>query len=354
MKFSKSLLALCAIAALAPLATAQKGATPVDLGTLGGSSSYATAINSGDITVGAGNVFSDAVQHGFYTNSLGYIQDIGSLIGVYGNSAATGVSTQGVVVGTSDQIIDTSGDIATHAFYYQSSRTGLQDVGTNGGTLSYASAIQNAIVVGYATVADDVAYCAFYWTKTKGMTNLSTLAADSCNDGYNSYAYGMNSKGVAVGSSDSTDGTTHAAAWNLKTKVIYDLGTLGGSLAQLNAVNSSNMMVGFSSLPGDSQIDATANTGLTLVDIGNLGGSYAASTAVNDSGTVVGFSNITGDTDVHAFVWTQGGGMVDLNTLLPAGSAFTELSAANGIAADGTIVGVGISAIDGQPHAFAW
>jgi probable HAF family extracellular repeat protein len=156
-----------------------------------------------------------------------------------------------------------------------------------------------------------------------------------------------------VGSSDATDGTTHAVIFNLKTKAIIDMGTLGGSVAQANAVNDNNMIVGYSSMPGDSQVNATANTGKTLVSIGNLGGSYAASVAVNDSGTVVGFSNLTGDTDVHAFVWTQANGMVHLNTILPSGSPFLELTSANGIAADGTIVGVGIAS-DGQPHAFAW
>jgi hypothetical protein len=45
---------------------------------------------------------------------------------------------------------------------------------------------------------------------------------------------------------------------------------------------------------------------------------------------------------------------VDLNTLPGlAGSAFVELNSANAIAADGTIVGVGL-AQDGQYHAFAW
>jgi probable HAF family extracellular repeat protein len=357
MKFSTLLLAFSATWALAPLAVAQKAAAPVDLGTLGGSYSTANAVGTTtDVVVGGANVFTDAYQHAVYTNSLEYLEDLGSLIGVYGNSVAGGISSKGAITGTSDQIIDSEGDIASHAFYFVSSRTGMVDLGTNGGTLAEGNATQNANVVGASTVAGDVAYTAFVWTSAKGMINLNTLAGDGGLDGYNSYAFGVNTKGLAVGSSDSPDGTTHAVAWILKTGAIKDLLTLGGSYAQALAVNDSNMAVGFSTLVGDAQTDAFEGSpgGGGLHDIGNLGGSYAQANGVNDSGVVVGSSNITGDTDVHAFVWTQAGGIVDLNTLPGlAGSAFVELNSANAIAADGTIVGVGL-AQDGQYHAFAW
>jgi probable HAF family extracellular repeat protein len=359
MKSSMSVLAFTALCALAPLAFAQKAAAPVDLGTLGGSASIANAIDSTtDQAVGGANVFTDAYQHAVYTNSLGYLEDLESLIGVYGNSVANGVSANGIITGTSDQIIDQDGDIASHAFYFTSSRKGMVDLGTNGGTLGEGNAVQNGSVVGAATVAGDVAYNAFVWTKAKGMVNLNTLADDYGLDGYNSYAFGINTKGVAVGNSDSPDGNTHAVSWSLKTGVIKDLGYLGapysGAYAQANAVNDSELAVGFSTLAsGQTDAFVVSPGGGGLQDIGNLGGSYAQANGVNDSGTVVGSSNITGDTDVHAFVWTSGGGMLDLNSLLPSGSAFIELNSANAIAADGTIVGVGL-AQDGQYHAFAW
>lgn len=357
MNTNRSLLALSTLWALTPLAFAQKAPAPVDLGTLGGSASASNAavtIASSDYVVGGANVFTDAYQHATYTNSLGYIEDMGSLIGVYGNSVASGIAPNGVIAGTSDQYIDADGDIGSRAFFFISSRTGMQDLGTNGGTLAEGNAVQNGQVVGASTVAGDVAYTAFYWTKTNGLVDLNTLPGDFGLQGYNSYAFGLNAKGVAVGNSDSADGTTHAVAWAVKVATIHDLGTLGGSFAQANAINNSNFVVGFGTLLGDSQTDAFVGTpGGGLMDIGTLGGSYAQANSVNDSGVVVGSSNITGDTDVHAFTWTQTGGMVDLNTLLPGGSAFIELNSANGIAADGTIVGVGL-AQDGQYHAFSW
>jgi probable HAF family extracellular repeat protein len=356
MKSNRLVLTFSALLALAPLAMAQKAAAPVDLGTLGGSSSVANGVSGTDEVVGGGNVFTDAYQHAVYTNSLGYLEDLESFIGVYGNSVASGIGATGGITGTSDQIIDAEGDIASHAFFYTSSVAGLVDLGTNGGTLAQGNATQNGIVVGASTVSGDVAYVAFYWAKSKGMVNLNTLAADSGLEGYNSYAYGINTKGVAVGNSDSPDGTTHAVLWSLRgSTTIKDLKTLGGSFAQGNAVNDSNVVVGFSTLTGDAQTDAFVFTPGTkgLTDIGNLGGAYAQANGINDSGVVVGSSNITGDSDVHAFIWTQSGGIVDLNTLLPSGSAFIELTSANAIGADGTIVGIGL-AQDGQYHAFSW
>jgi probable HAF family extracellular repeat protein len=350
-----SVLAFSALWALAPLALAQKAAAPVDLGTLGGGASIAQGVDgTSDQVVGQGNVFSDAYQHAFYTNAAGYLEDMGSFVGVYGNSVANGMNANGGIAGTSDQIVDSYGDIASHAFYFTSSRTGLVDLGTNGGTLAEGNATVTGIVVGASTVAGDAAYNAFYWTKAKGMVNLNTLTGGFGLDGYNSYAFGINAKDVIAGNSDSFDGTTHAVIWSLKTGAIKDLYTLGGSYAQANAINDTGLIVGFGTLLGDTQTDAFVGSTAGLVSIGSLGGSYAQANGVNDSGVVVGSSNITGDTDVHAFIWSQqSGGMVDLNSLLPSGTPFIELNSANAIAPDGTIIGVGL-ALDGQYHAFAW
>jgi len=352
MRFTASVLALSVLSTLAPFAVAQKRPAPVDLGTLGGSYSTANGTNTYDTVVGGANVFGDVYTHAVYTNSAGFLVDVGSLLGVYGNSVANSIGNKGAITGTSDQVIDSDGDVASHAFYLTGPRAAMVDLGTNGGTLASGNATQNGQVAGAATVAGDVAYTAFYWTKAGGMLNLNTLAGDFGAEGYNSYAYGIDSVGVVVGSSDSPDGTTHAVAWAAKTHAIFDLKTLGGSYAQANAVNDNYMIVGFSTLEGDAQTDAfISQKGAGLQDIGTLGGSYAQANAVNNNGVVVGSSNITGDTDVHAFVWTQGGGMVDLNSLLPDGSPW-DLSSANGVAPDGSIVGVGI--INGEFHGFLW
>src|SRR5438552_14483021 len=52
----------------------------------------------------------------------------------------------------------------------------------------------------------------------------------------------------------------------------------------------------------------------TAIDLGTLGGTSSFAHAVNASGQVVGES-FTGAGQIHAFSWTQAGGMVDLGTL---------------------------------------
>jgi probable HAF family extracellular repeat protein len=185
-----------------------------------------------------------------------------------------------------------------------------------------------------------------YVIKTNQMTDLGTLPG-----GLNSYALGMNLKGVIAGASDSSDGTTHAVTWSGTT--ITDLGNLGGSFAQANAINDSGVAVGYL-FTVDTFGNDVSHAFVGNADIGTLGGSSAQANAVDDFGLVVGSSNTTGDADVHAFAWTAKLGMVDLNSLLPAGSPW-DLQSANGIGVNGktaTIVGVGL--LNGVPHAFSW
>jgi len=68
----------------------------------------------------------------------------------------------------------------------------------------------------------------------------------------------------------------------------------------------------------------------SLTDIGTLGRSFAAATATDLFGDIVGFSNTTGDADVHAFIYTQEGGLQDLNNLIPTNSGW-DLNVAQSI-----------------------
>lgn len=95
-----------------------------------------------------------------------------------------------------------------------------------------------------------------------------------------------------------------------------------------------------------------------LVDLGVLGSPdpegmfYGHARDLNDSGLVVGFSDGPGIPGAwHAFLWTDEGGMVDLNTLLPPGSGWQSLEQAYGVNRLGQIVGIGLRD-DGERHAF--
>ncbi len=86
------------------------------------------------------------------------------------------------------------------------------------------------------------------------------------------------------------------------------------------------------------------------IDLGNLGGTGHGdgimALNLNNYGQVIGSSDLQGDASFHAFLWTHGTGMQDLETL-PGDMS----SAALGINDDGQIVGVSLDA-SFNPRAF--
>src|SRR5438270_2139728 len=75
-------------------------------------------------------------------------------------------------------------------------------------------------------------------------------------------------------------------------------------------------------------------------DLGHLGGGTSRANAISNNGTVVGSSTTINDAS-HAFRWTQVGGMIDLNTLLPSNSGWVLLEASD-VNDRGQITGSGL------------
>jgi probable HAF family extracellular repeat protein len=120
-----------------------------DLGTLGGLTSWATAINGNGNVVGFADTL-DGQSHGFVWN--GSMQDVGTLGGA--SSAATGINSSGRIVGYSD-----TGGGNRHAFIRV---TILRDLGTLGGSTSAATGVNDrGTVVGESTVPGDTEMHAF-------------------------------------------------------------------------------------------------------------------------------------------------------------------------------------------------
>jgi probable HAF family extracellular repeat protein len=111
----------------------------VDLGTFGGTTSVANAINAAGRVVGSAMLAGDMVTHAFLSDGAGLV-DLGELGG--GRSAAWAVNDTGVVVGDS-----TTSNGETHAIRYADGQ--MVDIGASSGIVNSATGINNAgLIVG--------------------------------------------------------------------------------------------------------------------------------------------------------------------------------------------------------------
>ena len=104
--------------------------------------------------------------------------------------------------------------------------------------------------------------------------------------------------------------------------------------------NNAGQVVGEADLPGSQTHDAFLWEKGVMKDLGNLGHSSFAF-AINSNGQVVGHS-LANDGTFHAFLWENGGSMIDLNALVPPGSSLQQLTDALNINDRGEIYGVGV------------
>jgi probable HAF family extracellular repeat protein len=302
-------------------------ATIIDLGTLGGSQSYAEGLNASGQVVGYSLLPGDAVRHAFvYSN--GVMTDLGTLGGT--NSSAWGINASGQIVGYSD----TAGNGTQHGFSYAGGV--LTDLGTLGG---YSSAFG---INDYGQIAGDSGAGAFLFSGGI-MTGAGNLAL----------ADAINARGEVVGTSPINNGYYPSSYMG---GVTTDLGSLGGDTGLALGLNNSGQIVGYSNTVGDQQQHAFLYSAVGIIDLGTLGGSASQAYGINDSGQIVGNSWLSPNTCCDAFLYSNGS-MIDLNSLLPAGSDFSApgsyegaLAFATAINNSGQIVGTGF--VNGQPHAF--
>ena len=330
----------------------------LDLGTLGGSLSRATAV-SGNIVVGDSQPStSNPYQHAFAYDlgaaapqmlDLGYLGVPGGGCSFcFASSHAAAVSGS-IVVGNS-----TTTEAGSHAFVYDlgsgsSQMIDLGNLSANPAASSEAVAVSGNAVVG-DTYTDLGFFHAFAFVVGGGgsMTDLGVLGDR------HSYALAV-SGDIAVGELDGVPevvGTgTHAFVSGLSGSSMADLGTLGGSSSTAGAV-SGTIVVGASTATADpSSWHAFAYdlgaASPSMIDLGTLGGSSSTATAV--SGSIVVGTSATTDGASHAFAYDLGAAspsMIDLGTLGGSSSTATAVS--------GSIV-VGTSATtDGASHAFAY
>ena len=224
--------------------------------------------------------------------------DLGTLGGL--SSWALDINDRGQVVGYSNP----AGGSNDRAFLWEAS-TGMQDLGTLGGPDSLALGINaRGQVVGYSNMGPPNSSHAFLWEAGSGMQDLGTMPSYS----FQSFAFGINARGQVVGASAATnEGPAHAFLWEAGTGM-QDLGALGGSDSAANRINARGQVVGYNIVAGGFHAFLW-EPGTGMQDLG--GGSTA--TGINNRGQVVGYNTVAGT--AHAFLWEPSTGMQDLGTL---------------------------------------
>jgi len=279
-----------------------------DLGTLGGSQSFAFGISSSGEVVGCSDVAGDLQRHAFKWTQGGGMQDLGTLTG-YDSGCALGINNSGQVAG---YMYNSSNSQITHAAVWSADGS-IQDLGTLGGSSSGANAINsNGAVTGNSQTGGGNSVYAFLWTPTHGMRKIGTQSSD----------------GIGIGQSNVVGyENSHAAMWTGST--VQDLGTLGGDNSSANGISSTGKVVGYSEITrGGGDVHAfvwDAATGMS--DLGTIaGGNYSDAYAINSQGVIAGTSNMANG-ELHAVLWTASGKLIDIGTLGGVTAYATALNA---------------------------
>ena len=262
----------------------------------------------------------------------------------------------------------------------------LSPLGTLGGTISIAAAINDAgVATGFSTLADG-SYRAFLAGEGP-MLSLGTLSGDF------SSGTGLNAAGQVVGFAYGSDDNEHGFVWTPEapggtTGTMLELGTLGGVYSDALAVGPTGDVAGYAYTVAGAFHAFLWHAG-HMTDLGTLGGSYSKAEAMDAAGDIVGQAYLPGNVKAHACLWKGGapidlgalngeysealaidptgkyivgqasvpggpllqyhavlhvaGTLVDLNSLLPAHSGWL-LQSAEGVNAAGQIVGQGVFA----------
>lgn len=347
------------VTVLASLSSSAALAQPyqiVDLGTLGGSSSFALDVNnnrqvSGNAQTPIGQP-SPRLNAFVWNPTSGPMQNIGTLPGSNNFSRGYAINDLGVVVGESD-------NNNSRAFRWDATNgmTGLTRLAGDNDR-GVAHDINNAgTIVGISS--NGSVSRATRWTGGVA-EDLGTIAGTSTATGR---AWAINQSGQIAGLSTNASGTSQATLWSGGT--ITNLTSLGDGTRFSQAFGISNLgvvvgssstgqtvgqLIGTSSTTSITRAFAWSSGVMTelspfnLYGPGNTGPTtnyHSVANDINSSGLIVGNSQrIAGSAAVATIWFGPGGSPIDLNTLIPAGSGWNLLSA-EGVNEAGDIVGFG-------------
>jgi probable HAF family extracellular repeat protein len=301
MVLTMSAFVFAASSSVAEADSATGGYRLIDLGTLGGESSYATAMNNRGDVVGSSAV-ADGSYHGFLWRR-GKMLDLGLFRPV-------NINNKGQVVGTLD-------NQNTAYLWFKGTLTNL---GTLGGLSSYPTAINDrGQVVGMSDTADSFIGVPFLWSKG----HMRRLPLDSVSD--------INNRGQVAGGQRHGDVGFHAGVWHRGRTT--DLGVGAGAFDRSNTygINDKGWVIGWT-LTTDHVERGALWRKTTVTDVGTLGGGHTQLKAVNDHGQILAESQIP-DGNIHPALWRRSG-WTDLTTVgLGAEDSVVDLNNRGEIAA---------------------
>ena len=271
-----------------------------DLGTLGGSGSYAGKLNNTNQV--AGTSFTTGGQ------KRAFLWTPGATDGVAGNLEMKDLGTfggdysEGIDINASGQVTGNAqtnnSDFNDRAFRY--SNGVMSDIGKflgNGLPNSYGYGINdNGWVVG-------AAYKKNNWSEPFAFYYDGSIAALIHDTNYmrDSTAFAINNKGRVAGYYTLTNDLWSTHAFYYQDGHLTDLGTLGGDYASARAINNDDVVVGGSYVDGANAVyHAFVSSGNMLMDLNDLLDSSGAdwtlvdAVDINDAGQIIGKGNING------------------------------------------------------------
>jgi probable HAF family extracellular repeat protein len=321
--FRVTFTTLLMIVALSSMCFAQQY-TVTDLGTLGGQSSGALALNNSGQVVGYA-YGTNGNAHAFLWSQATGMLDLGLL-------HPQDTSSYGNAVNNSGEVAGSSGEFA----FLWTPKGRMVDLGSLGGTPTIAYGINNSDqVVGDGVTTDGQTH-AFLWTSASGMQDLGTLGGNF------SVALAVNDAGEVVGESHLSDNVTfHAFIWTQATGM-QDLGGSLGSNTAADAISPSGEIVGtstqFSGLCSQIRLGVIWDLTRVLHQLGAPNCNGTTATGINDSTQVTGyFFDI--NHNIRGFLWTPSAKLQDLSSLISPKEPY--ISWANGINRVGQIAAIG-------------
>jgi uncharacterized membrane protein len=282
------------------------GGANTNLGTLGGSPSCAYSISSNSKIVGqAQKATSSLIFYAclFDSTGGGNNKDLG-----FSDSASTTASC----INNNGYVVGQSGNNSRAVLYInpQGGWPTIYDLGTLGGSKSYAYSINNSYqVVGWADCVSNYPnpshYHACLFDVPHGTNNidLGTFGGDY------SIAYSINDSGLIVGQADYATVYTHIFRSYYHACIFdasgggdnLDLGTLGGAMSSALFANNENQIVGYASDSSGQQkaclFDSTGQgNNINLNDLidPSSGWILKEASCINNNGWIVGYGTYNG------------------------------------------------------------